>query len=224
MTSRAEKNIRVDSLQADDAASRSRLYSFFSLSMTAPDEDFWETIKDREFRRDLETIREGLPYDLPGPLLPEAPEVPFVNFQSDFISVFDIGPQGPPCPLNEGANKKGSSRKSIMEDLVRFYNHFGMHMPDKIKELPDHLVTELEFMHYLCFLEAEALDKGEPVESYVLAQRDFLERHLAAWLPKLAASVSKRDEVPFYARMISRLDQFIQADLGYLNDEIIKES
>jgi DMSO reductase family type II enzyme chaperone len=111
----------------------------------------------------------------------------------------------------------------IMEELVRFYEHFGL-QPDP-GDQPDHLCAELEFMHYLAFKEAAALSKGGPAEAFVLAQRDFLERHLCRWLPRLRQRLETLEPgrvsadlsaPPFYAALTRFAEAFAAADRAFL--------
>ncbi len=205
------------------AACRSKLYAFFARAVAVPDEEFFRIMADQAFNEGLESVRQELPYTLDLRLIPDQPAGDFATVQSAYIAAFDVGIKGPPCPLNEGAHRKGSSRKGIMEGLIRFYNHFGLHMPEKITELPDHLITELEFMHYLCFEQASTLDKGLNAESLILAQRDFLKRHIGAWLPSVNSRISLNDEIPFHSHILGTLEEYIRADLGYLQSCIAKE-
>lgn len=40
------------------------------------------------------------------------------------------------------------------EDLVRLHGRFGLELADSPRGLPDHLATQLEFVHFLAFREA----------------------------------------------------------------------
>ena len=45
----------------------------------------------------------------------------------EYSRLFDpIGPSGPACPLNSGALVGDDGRMKLLEELVRFYNHFGL--------------------------------------------------------------------------------------------------
>src|SRR3990172_870421 len=101
--------------------------------------------------------------------------------QQGYVSTFEVGIGRPYCPLYEGSHRSG--RIKLMEDLVRFYEHFGLIA--RPGDHPDHLSAELEFMHYLAFKEAAALAHVGPVPDLQRAQRDFLDRHLCKWLPRV---------------------------------------
>jgi DMSO reductase family type II enzyme chaperone len=132
----------------------------------------------------------------------------------EYTRLFDVGAAGPPCPLYGGL--WGGARMKTMEEAVRFYNHFGLSLADDPRELPDHLTTELEFLHFLAFRAAEALAAGGDAGPFLRAERDFIERHPLAWMPKLVAKLEKEKAAPFfvaYARALEALLRVAHAEL-----------
>jgi len=71
-----------------------------------------------------------------------------------------------------------------LADIAGFYRAFGFRVGAAVRERPDHLATELEFMYLLALKEAYAAENltGEQVEVCVTAQRRFLEDHLGRWI------------------------------------------
>ncbi len=106
--------------------------------------------------------------------------------------------------------------KVIWEETIRFYEHFGLDFDvRKTRDWPDHIGTELEFMHYLTYLEATSAE-DDSGETYRHAQGDFLVRHLARWAPRFSAQLERMaDNAPFggFARLVVA---FIDADREYL--------
>ena len=99
--------------------------------------------------------------------------------------------------------------------VVRFYDYFGYQLAAEREWAPDHLATELEFMHYLVFRESHAT--GHEAElSLRLAQRDFLSRHPLLWLPALRAAIEDRAESSYYPSLFNALQLFLEADHGWL--------
>lgn len=204
--------IEIENIEnAEEAAkaTRSTLYRLLSESMKYPGTEFVEIIKDGTFFDGIQRVAEALPYSLEvdsdglagGPL----PEMDQEDFEAEYIRVFDVGAGGPPCPLREGLYH--GNRMAVMEELVRFYNHFGLSTTKgEERELPDNLSTELEFMHYLTFKEVIALQHNQDPTPYLRAERDFLERHLAKFLTLL----------------LERLDDFIAKGYGQVNQPVLK--
>ena len=190
------------------AASRSSLYRRLGEAFAFPSDAFVEAVAAGRFVQDLLSEATALPFELPieGELRGGG------ALEQEYIRLFEVGPGRPPCPLYEGSHRGG--RMKIMEELVRFYEHFGL-QPDP-GDQPDHLCAELEFMHYLAFKEAAALSKGGPAQAFVLAQRDFLDRHLCRWLPRLRQRLETLEPPPFYAALTRFAEAFAAADLTFL--------
>jgi|TARA_B100000315_G_scaffold242894_1_gene265642 DMSO reductase family type II enzyme chaperone len=103
-----------------------------------------------------------------------------------------------------------------MEEAIRFYEHFGLETAQATRELPDHLATELEFLHFLTFSEAEALETGTDPGSFRRAQRDFLARHPGRWVPDLHERVQQHDPMAFFGELIRALNDFLAFELSSL--------
>ncbi|MBI4832976.1 MAG: molecular chaperone TorD family protein [Candidatus Lindowbacteria bacterium] len=210
-------------------ARRSQMYRFLAESFRYPDKEFYRMAKDGSFLQSALAILRETPFEvqieegaLSGQLLKGVSQD---DFEAEFVRVFEGGPGGPPCPLIEG--KYADNRMGNMEELVRFYNHFGLSVAEaREREVADHITSELEFMHYLTFKEVLALQRGEDPLPYCSAETDFLARHLAKWLPQLhkrtegvfRANIPKLCEpaVSFYCALIGLSSNFCQGDLGHL--------
>lgn len=117
----------------------------------------------------------------------------------------------PDCPLYETACGMGDAflQPQILADLAGFYRAFGLEMAGDARERADHLTVELEFMHYLAYREAYALERHGEERTVIMqdAQRRFLEAHLGRWAPVLARAVSGRADgaLGAAARLLERL-------------------
>jgi DMSO reductase family type II enzyme chaperone len=196
------------------AAARSRLYGLLATAFGFPDEELYQAFRDGSVASTIEEIRLLLPYDLISPQ-PElgAIEQPYAEFESEYIRLFDVGAAGPPCPLYGGVYI--GDRMKTMEDATRFYNFFQLHLSPEMRELPDHITTELEFLHYLTFREAEAHQRGSDPLSLLRAERDFLARHLCRWVPKMQARLRKQETYPFFPALVQFAASFFDADRAY---------
>lgn len=117
----------------------------------------------------------------------------------------------PDCPLYETACGMGDPflQPQTLADLAGFYRAFGLEMAGDARERADHLTVELEFMHYLAYREAYALEHHGEERTAVIrdAERRFLEAHLGRWAPVLARAVSARagGALGAAARLLERL-------------------
>lgn len=93
-------------------------------------------------------------------------------------------------------------------DVLRFYQNAGLFV--EIKEPPDHIAIELEFMSYLCTKEAESVAKGnqEETENFRILQRQFFQSALE-WVPRFCDSIKKGTSNPFYNGLADCLGRFM---------------
>lgn len=198
------------------AAARSGVYSRLAAAFAFPERRLAGALTDGSLVEDFTANAAVLPFPLPLPVEVTSALVPPggspVELEAEYIRLFEAGAGRPPCPLYEGLLR--GTRMKLMEDLIRFYQHFGL--GHKAGDLPDHLSSELEFMHYLAFKEAAALHQGKEVAPYRRAQRDFLSRHLCRWLPRLVSRLAAADAWPFFQSLAAVTDEFCRRDLGYL--------
>ncbi len=122
----------------------------------------------------------------------------------EFTRLFDVGASQPPCPLHGGLYC--TPRTATLEEMVRFYNHFGLTLTDPPRQLPDHLTTQLEFLHVLAYREAAALAAGEDPGAYRRAQRDFVARHPGRWVPQLRTRLARQEPMAFFAELTRTLE------------------
>lgn len=214
-------------------SARTDMYALLCDAYRYPDAQTRSYFRKGEFRDHVVRIAGNLPY----PFALETKEITGLTFSDDFknkeieveyIRLFEAGPGTPPCPLVEGKHlSKESGRKTIFKDLILFYNHFGLSYAEgNSEDRPDHLIYELEFLHYLAFLELTAVQKGRDTTPLRRAQIDFLERHPAQWTGLIADRVTEIEAglregvnkavVSFYRNLILITDHFVKCDLDHL--------
>ena len=194
------------------AGARSTCYRWLARAFSFPDQDLRAAVVSGELEASWREAEHSLPFELP-----EAPgaEADADGLEEGYVSVFEVGPGKPYCALYEGSHRSG--RMKLMQDVVRFYEHFGLRAAPQ--DQPDHLCAELDFMHYLSFKEAAALAHGDSAEDLRRAQRDFLNRHLCQWLPRLLARLETSDRAPdFYRRQAVRAVELCRGDLAWLKE------
>jgi DMSO reductase family type II enzyme chaperone len=208
--------ITIDERGSEIAAgARSSMYRLLADSFSYPTDSFCHDLASGDWGRRLASLASRLPFDLPGAEGPPGLTVSPRALQSCYVSTMEVGAGKPYCPLYEGSHRSG--RMKLMEDLVRFYEHFGLKA--EAGDHPDHLCAELEFMHYMAFKEASLQARGEVVADIRRAQRDFLDRHLCRWLPRVRSRLeSARDLKPFYIVAARLAEEFCRRDLAWLKE------
>lgn len=197
------------------AAARSRLYRELGDAVRFPTPELHRRLATGELSRELARLAGVLPHEL---AVPDdlTPSDELADFRAESIRLFDVGRGGrPPCTLYEG-EQRSATRMQVMEEVVRFYEHFGLALSGSPRELPDHLTVELEFLHYLSFKAAAALERGVDPAPYLRAARDFLERHLCRWIPSLGAELERAGARRPYPALFGLLAAFLRSDLDHL--------
>jgi len=208
----------LTTVEESQAASRSRFYQAMERAFSFPQVTFHQAVRAGQFREELLEMSAGLPYQLAldesSGLGPAGTPATYEEFQAEYIRLFDVGVGRPPCPLYGGVHMGG--RKKALEETLRFYDYFHLHRSQPSSELPDHITVELEFMHFLAFREVAALHDGGDRTSYLRAQRDFLERHLARWVPRACRSLERQHPQPFFLALMSLTEEFLTRDLEHV--------
>lgn len=101
-----------------------------------------------------------------------------------------------------------------LADIAGFYRAFGLNLGGPVRERPDHLAVELEFMQVLLLKEALAAEAGrtEQMEICVEAQRKFLEDHLGRWIDWFAEAFSRSAGDGVYRPLVHLTGAFVAAE------------
>lgn len=215
-----------------ESIQRSYLYKLLALGFRYPTPETFKTFQNGEFLAGLWDTISSLPH---GKFI-NAEQVEqsktaqnvlrkstFEDFVIKVVHAFDIGTPEPPCPPYEGFHRNGS-RTAIMLDITEFYRHFDLTVSKKEgkRELPDHLCAELEFLHFLTFKEAQSKinENSEFLAGYLLAQKDFLNRHPVQWIPKFCDLLCNRADIPFYNVLARITVTFITHELELVTSRI----
>ena len=122
-----------------------------------------------------------------------------------------------------------SPKRLMMQDardeVLVLYRTFGLDKQESWKEGEDHIALELEFEQILCERAIAAYEAGDEDEclKLLLSQRNFLEDHLLAWYPMMAADLQKFPQTDFYKGLGKLTDGFLRNDLEFL-DAVLSEN
>jgi len=202
------------SAEEAQALARGRLYRLVGLAFAFPHDALYEELASGAWERAVVEASAALPFSLGLADLSLTPaQAAGEELKAEYVRLFDVGRTGgPPCPLFAGHHER--DRLHVMEELVRFYDFFGLSLA--AGTMPDHLTAELEFMHFLTFREGEALRDGGDRQSYLRAERDFLGRHLGRFLTRLATKARAEKPLPFFDDLLELSHRFAQEDHAYV--------
>jgi DMSO reductase family type II enzyme chaperone len=207
--------LKLDGTEAINSGSRSRAYALLARGFRFPSEADFQRVKDGQFANEAQESLAHLPYNgVQSGELGRGLSADYDEFQSNYIGLFEVGGEsGSPSPLYEG--EYGGGRMKVMEEVLRFYHYFGLRISEDKRDRPDHLASELEFMHVLTFKETEGLLQGVDRSAYRQAERDFLRYHLTDLVSAVASKVGGR-AAPFYSDLALLANAFCVKDLAYL--------
>jgi TorA maturation chaperone TorD len=96
-------------------------------------------------------------------------------------------------------------------NVARFYQDAGVSVD--IKEPPDHIAIELEFMYYLCSREAAFAKDGLSVESSLLREKQsaFFFGALMPWVVDFCEAIRQGTDNGFYLHLSTCLEQFLRS-------------
>jgi DMSO reductase family type II enzyme chaperone len=202
----------------------SSLYKLLSAGFRYPTPELFETFQNGEFLDELMCNLSSIPALMAknAHLVKQAKDavegMALAEFEMNFTRTFDAGAPVPPCPPYEGHYCE-KPRSVVLLEVSEFYNCFGLSMSQENgkREFPDHISAELEFLHFLAYNETIA--KGDELSGYLLAQKDFLERHLMQWVPGFR---NKLQNSPFYFQLAEIMLLFITCEFELLTTDLQK--
>jgi TorA maturation chaperone TorD len=108
-------------------------------------------------------------------------------------------------------------------DVTKRYADEGLDVV--IKDAPDHITMELEFMYYLVAKQIEAItdENLQMLQTCQQKQFSFLQTHLGRWLPAFTENVQKNAQTEFYRDLARLTDTFVQKDMEVCAQDIDKE-
>lgn len=201
-------------IEENETTARSAVYQVFARLFSLPDENAHSLAQEGGWPDQLKEAAQLLAFQFDFGDAKIDAGVTAEDYQAEYLRLFELGgTDGPAAPIVGGAY--GSDRARQMEEVVRFFEYFGLKTSAEAARPPDHLATELEFMQYLAFKEA-ASASPRLSGSFRRAQEDFLERQLGTWLPDFAKRVSAEGGQSIWSWAAQKLAQFIEADAQYL--------
>ncbi|MFQ5923414.1 MAG: molecular chaperone [Anaerolineales bacterium] len=140
-----------------------------------------------------------------------------LQIEEEYTALFSVKPEAPPYE-SFYVDPEGFSRGWIGVNLDSVYSAAGVGVARTNKEPPDHVTVELEFMAYLCSLEAQAFAEQDKA-AWARAgrhQAGFLDQHLGLWFAAFARRVREASPGSFYDAVADAADSFIAQELGRL--------
>jgi DMSO reductase family type II enzyme chaperone len=183
------------------------LFRFFAHAFAVPSVERFEWLQRPEMSGLLQQLWDDL--ECPGHYPGAGLFTDYDEYESTYVSVFEVGLPAPPVPLQETAHDDSTPAPQTVLENVDFYQVLGLNV-DPARYAPDHLVTQLEFLSAVRFIRDNASDP-ENLESLIHLERDFIERHLLSWLP-IAEEKLAREDPPIFPVLLTLLLAFLRRE------------
>lgn len=111
------------------------------------------------------------------------------------------------------------------DEVLAIYRSMGIEKQPTWKEGEDHVALELEFEQILIGRTAEALARNDEnaATSLIATQKNFLDDHLAAWVPMMTSDMKKFASTNLYRGLAYLTDGFLETDQMFLADILTDE-
>ena len=122
-----------------------------------------------------------------------------------------------------------SERRLLMQEargeVLAIYRSQGLAKSDEWGENEDHVAVELEFMQALCQRCAAVLDAGDEARVVALleTQKNFLDDHLASWVPMMTADMRHFAKTDLYRGLAYMTDGFLATEVEFLGEILVDE-
>ncbi len=199
-------------LPDNEITARLGVYQALARLMTCPDGDSHGAAVAGEWPERLAHDAKLLPFSFAFGTASIDGAVSESDFQAEYLRLFEVGSGegGPGAPLFGGVYGGGDRMKKL-EEVVRFYEYFGLKASAEDPRPADHLATEMEFMKFLTLKEATSASPRLQA-SFRRAQQDFLERQLLPWLPELVRRTAAQSPMPFWSWAVTTAAAFVRSD------------
>ena len=181
------------------------LYRFFAIVFAAPTRECFDLLSQPSLPNALRNLWKQL--DCKGEFSGFEWFAGYEQYESAYISLFDVGIPEPPVPLLESAHDKTHPVQEIALENTYFYEVLGL-KSDPSRAVPDYLVTQLEFLAALRYTCDNTSDEATAI-ALARAQTEFLERHLLNWLPTAKTKLD-RTGAPGFPCLMTLLMHFLR--------------
>lgn len=107
-------------------------------------------------------------------------------------------------------------KKELMSDVTiwvaSYYDNAGLKFDRNIKDLPDHVAVETEFIYYLLFnaLNEFNEENEEKANRCISLLEYFLDKHYKIWVPKFCEQIVEKTNNEYYTALASCFELFVK--------------
>ena len=215
-----EENEKVEGLLAS-----SHLYQFFSNCLFEPDKGLLELLNDKEYMDEVKSCLGEIGNDKLsesfGDLQKQLQSATLDDLLGEYLSTFGSETIAVDCPTYEMFFGRSHIFQQTHElaDISGFYRAFGLEVSkDDTANRWDHIAVELEFLHFLTYKQAYAMENHshDQMKVCLKAKKKFLNAHIGKWIQAFAKSVNKKSPSGVYRQVANLANDFVHVDMEQL--------
>jgi len=212
-------------VSSEKLVARSRIYQLLALGFSFPNQEIHACFLDGSYAEQMRSSLLVCAPELAGAeMLNELrTAASFEVYESLYLSAFETDMPEPSVSLYEGSYIQNGHRALLLLEIKGFYSNFGLTMASVINDLEDTLPAELEFMQFLVAKLAQTENEGMDSYPYLLAQHDFLSRHLGVWLPAFQKAVTERVKDRFFVTLTRLAAAFVTREVATVHDQLMRQ-
>lgn len=190
------------------------LLILYSALFCEPEEDLFHNLQILDELEKLQFSLISGNCDTIGKLKKVCSEYSFQELLVDYTKLF-IGPfEAVAHPyssiyLNDGVSTLYNETTLWVEN---FYNSCGYNFGDVIKDMPDHIAVELEFLYVLKHSQLKSIAENNPEKEQKVIDQYFcfLANHFNIWAPMFSEKIISRAENKYYITLYQYFNCFIE--------------
>jgi TorA maturation chaperone TorD len=200
------------------ALAQALTYGYLGRTLMAPDAASWTELQEvhSPALASIEPSEEGLARAMQG-LLEAVTQTSLAEAQKARRALFPPV-ETPDCPAYESAYRGRDvwGQTDLMADVAGFYRAHGLRVGAPIRERPDHIGVELEFMSVVARKEADAIERGDADQVTVCRETSdaFLRDHLGCWGIAFGGRVEQLANASYLRASGELLAAWLEADLA----------
>ncbi len=200
----------------------SHAYQFLSICHLEPDVGLVEMTTDSGYMDEvgscLEEIGDGQLSETFSRVRDELRSTTLETLMGEYLYTFGDATMSVDCPAYEmyfgGSHIFQQTHQ--LADISGFYKAFGLDVSkDDVANRWDHIAVELEFLHFLSYKQAYALENhgAEEQEACLTAKKRFLNAHVGRWIQAFSKSVKRKSPAGFYWQIAKLANDFVHFDM-----------
>jgi TorA maturation chaperone TorD len=142
---------------------------------------------------------------------------------SQYESVFGLllASACPPYETEYIAEKFPFTRNHCLADVAGFYRAFGLRLAPGLRERPDHVALQLEFMAFLigqehAALHEQAQESTQAMHAFRKAQVRFFREHVSWWVPGYCRLLEQQSPGGFFGQAARFLSAWVDCERKHL--------